>query len=128
MRAPSTSLLAFLVGLVAGALVMVLAGIGVLVVLRGGSVPDDDELAGRFGVEVVRVDEVTCEGGDAIGCFDPLTPDRVTIANGLGELERSVLLHELAHVLQHRAGMPLDECGADRIALELGATWTGYDC
>lgn len=90
-----------------------------------------DDIAAQFNVTVRYFDSGSpCgEVTDASGCFRVVEPNVVYVQSGLDpDIERSVLLHEIAHVIQHRTGVPQDECGADEIAQNLGATWTAYDC
>lgn len=56
------------------------------------------------------------------GCFSSQRPNIIVISPELtGDNLAYVLLHEYAHVTQHRAGKPLDECEADQLALSWGA-------
>ncbi len=121
-----TATLTGVVGVLLGALVTVCAWIAVELVERAPP-SSTVALAERFGVSVVYVDGLECDGPRA-GCYRPRTPDVVYLRPDLGDAERDVLLHELAHVLQHRASVGLDECAADRIALELGASSGQYAC
>ncbi|HWL59283.1 MAG TPA: hypothetical protein VNQ48_00160 [Microbacteriaceae bacterium] len=118
--------LPMVVGLLAGALVTVCAWISVELVEPPPA--SSHELAGRFGVDVVYVPDLVCSGIPADGCYRRSTPGVIYLRPGLAEHERDVVLHELGHVMQDRAGVPGDECGADRIAAELGAQWFGYAC
>ncbi len=119
--------LPMVVGLMLGALVTVCAWIGFeLAAATPAGTPH--EIAQRFGVDVVYVDGLVCDDAPANGCYRPSTPTVIYLAPNLGELERDVMLHEIAHVMQNRAGVPGDECGADRIAAELGARWFWYGC
>lgn len=69
---------------------------------------------------------VNC-GGPTGGCFHPQQPDTLIISpTAEGETLRYIVLHEYAHVLQYRAGAPLDECAADRQAVAWGARMTHY--
>jgi len=89
------------------------------------------ELGAAFDVTVLYFEDSSpCGSGDQhAGCFRWLEPDVIYIKAGMDpEVERSVTLHEIGHVLQYRAGVPGTECEADEIARLLGATWFGYDC
>lgn len=56
------------------------------------------------------------------GCFRPEFPDSIFVSSGLSDTaQRYIVLHELAHLHQHRSGLPLDECAADAQALAWGA-------
>lgn len=56
------------------------------------------------------------------GCFSSATPNIIYIAHDLpASIEKSVILHELAHYYQHQNGLPLDECHADELAALWGA-------
>jgi Zn-dependent peptidase ImmA (M78 family) len=92
---------------------------------------ESEDLASRFDVTVVWFDDNspcgdTTEHG---GCWQRATPDVIYVQSGFDpDVERSMILHEIGHVLQHRLGLPLDECKADEFARSMGATWSGYDC
>jgi len=82
--------------------------------------------AGETGVGITWSDDFTLNCGVTAehlgGCFQPRYPDTIILSPRLqGESLRYVTLHELAHVHQHRAGLPLDECAADAQALAWGA-------
>lgn len=90
-----------------------------------------NELADRFGVEIVWFDEVSPCGSvhEHGGCWQRVSPDLIYVQSGIDEaIMQAVVLHEIGHVLRHRLGLPQDECAADAFALSMGATWTGYDC
>lgn len=94
-----------------------------------GAMPttNGSDLGSAFGVTVVWFDpdESPCADGNA-GCFKSQTPNVVYVQRDLGEFERSVVLHEIGHAIQHRLGLGSDECAADQFAASLGATWFGY--
>lgn len=87
-----------------------------------------NDVAGQMGVSIVW-DSSGCSQ-PSTACFSRFTPDVIYVDQSVAGTwyERDVILHELGHVLQYRFGLPLDECHADQIARDLGATWTGYDC
>lgn len=61
-------------------------------------------------------------GGYGGGCYRAETPGTIIISpQAEGEALTYLLLHELAHVHQDRAHMPLDECAADAQAVAWGA-------
>lgn len=119
---------------VGGAVTVLAIAAGVLVAIffsrpSAAAVPDD--LASRFDVTVVWFDDESPCGAatDFSGCFITGTPDVIYVASGFdADLTRSIILHEIGHVLQYRLGLPEDECKADEFARSMGATWTGYDC
>ena len=118
-----------LTGLVAG-LAISLAVVGTFAYATWfPSKTDPTRVAESFGVTVKVVDHLECSAADAIGCYSPVDPNTVYILAGLEpDVERYAVLHELGHVLQERAGVPRDECGAEAIARALGATYSSYDC
>jgi len=60
--------------------------------------------------------------GEAGGCFNPATPDTIVVStNNTPAGLTYLVLHELAHLRQHRYGVPLDECAADAAAVAWGA-------
>lgn len=111
-------------------LALVAAGLLAALFLSADPAParQPEDIASRFDVAVVwfEGDDSPCDAGSG-GCFDPETPDVVYIMRGLdAEVERSLILHEIGHVLQFRLGLPLDECAADLFAESMGASWLGY--
>lgn len=86
---------------------------------------DAEAIADSFGVTIVWDTHLVPSCG-AFGCHTPLTPDVIYIAPDLGTDTRRIVLHELAHVLQWRLGLPKDECDADRFAAALGEPWGSY--
>lgn len=81
---------------------------------------------GESGVQIVWSDDpsVNCglQLGPEGGCFHADQPDVIFVSPGLsGPTLTYVVLHELAHVHQLRAGAPLDECAADAQAIAWGA-------
>lgn len=80
--------------------------------------------AGGQHVAIVVTDDpaLNCAAHVGGGCFRPATPNTIYVATSLhGAALRYVVLHELAHVRQYAAGRSLDECEADRMAVEAGA-------
>ena len=82
--------------------------------------------AGETGVAITWSDDFSLNCGVTPehlgGCFQPNFPDTIILSPRLqGESLCYVTLHELAHVHQYRAGLPLDECAADAQALAWGA-------
>lgn len=60
--------------------------------------------------------------GTSGGCFHPEHPETIVLSPDLeGAALTYIVLHELAHVRQHRHGVPLDECEADAAAVAWGA-------
>lgn len=60
--------------------------------------------------------------GTSGGCFHPEQPETIVLSPDLeGAALTYIVLHELAHVRQHRHGVPLDECEADAAAVAWGA-------
>lgn len=124
----SRTVLAFMGGVVT-VLALVVVGLVSLLLSRPSAAPVPDDLAARFGVSIVWFDNQSpCGPSDDFGgCFEPVTPDLIYVMKGLDpEVERSIILHEIGHVLQYRLGEPLDECAADLFARSMGATWAGY--
>ena len=92
---------------------------------------------GIAGVTVVVSSdpEVNCGAANprthAGGCFRPENPDEIVVSPGLTPTSMEyVVLHEYAHLMQYRDGLPLDECDADGMAVEWGAdpAESFYDC
>jgi hypothetical protein len=128
MRKPSQTTVTAFGGIVTALLaVTVIAGVSAA---PAATETYPDQIAEQFGVTVVVVEDLTCGNvSSAAGCFRTETPDVVYLDKREGtSWQRSVILHELGHVMQHRLGQPLDECKADQFALSLGATWTGNNC
>lgn len=96
--------------------------------MGAGIAPDMTPLTYRefekiHGVEIVWMDELTCAGEAAGGCYRTETPGVIYVRTGMSpEYEWYVLLHETAHAL----GIS-DECAADDWTESLGATGA-YDC
>lgn len=113
----------------AGLLIAGGAGIAGMTAPFGSSSSQFDAIASAVGVSIDwdqnRLAE--CGGSEALGCFRPSAPGVVHVSPDLGDYTRQVLLHELGHVLQHRLGQPLDECGADQFAASMGSD-EGYHC
>lgn len=94
-------------------------------------------LHGAGNVEVVYTSDpqVNCGAAKADsghgGCFRSETPETIYVSPELmGDSLKYVVLHELAHVRQFSAGVPLDECEADVNAFTWGANEaiSGYNC
>ncbi len=65
------------------------------------------------------------------GCFRFNHPDTIYLSTDLkADQLRFIALHEYAHVLQFRNGEPLDECAADKQAIEWGGkeNLAAYKC
>ena len=124
-RAP-LNLLAYLAGLLSGAIVLVVAFIVHLAGQPLTTPGSTDELLDRFDAQLERVEDLHCGSIDAAGCF--VAPDLIQVDTGVGELEHDVVLHELGHLIQYRLGLPADECQADAFAILFGATHVGYEC
>lgn len=121
MRFLGDSRISFAVGFIA-ALIVPFVLLVALIPKPGAVVPD--EIAAQFGVTVQVVSETPC---GLAGCFLRATPDTIYIEPGFdGEELRYLILHEIGHVIQHRLGIPLDECGADRFAQSMGSTFGAY--
>lgn len=93
--------------------------------------------AGLPPVAIVITDDPNVNCGAAAsasgkgGCFTSKYPDQIHISSGLdGEALRYIVLHEYAHWHQYHNDLPLDECEADRLAIEWGAhpLYSYYDC
>lgn len=94
-----------------------------------GGAHDSESIAEKFGVTIVWQTRVFCAGPDdrVAGCFLPATPDTIYVrVDQVSDLEHYIVLHEIAHVIQYRLGQDRDECGADRIAQSLGASYGNY--
>lgn len=123
--------LAGFAGGVVSVLAVVAAALAALVFSAPSNAAVADDLAGRFDVEVVWFGESSpCgEASERGGCWQRVTPDVIYVQSGFdADTTRSIILHEIGHVVQYRLGIPMDECQADLFAISLGATWTGYDC
>ena len=85
--------------------------------------PSLDEFAESVGVEIVwsPVTPCTVTKPQSLGCFSLSTPDVIYVVPSSNKKNNQVVLHELAHVMQHRLGLWLNECDADRLANTLGA-------
>ncbi|MFT4227961.1 hypothetical protein [Micropruina sp.] len=76
----------------------------------------------QVGIVVTDDPALNCAAHVRGGCFRPATPNTIYVATSLhGAALRYVVLHEYSHVRQHAAGRPLDECEADRMAVDAGA-------
>lgn len=78
----------------------------------------------EYPVVAYMEDSAQCGGlgNETAGCFSTLTPEIIYIARDLpASIERSVILHELAHYVQYKSGLELDECQADYMAEAWGA-------
>ncbi|MFT3971728.1 MAG: hypothetical protein QM695_15990 [Micropruina sp.] len=82
-----------------------------------------DGAGGQHATIVVTDDPAwNCAAHVGGGCFRPATPNTIYVATSLhGAALRYVVLHEYAHAQQHAAGRLLDECEADRMAVDTGA-------
>lgn len=92
------------------------------------SATDATQIADQFGVTVVW-STAPCSLMDptAQGCFLTNTPNTVYVSPGLSAMRtRYAVLHEIGHVMQHRLGESIDECGADQFAQSLGARFGHY--
>lgn len=79
-----------------------------------------EKIAAQFNVTIRWQSTVDCQG-DAMGCFDPSTPNIIYVKSGMGADEtRYVVLHEIGHVSQQRLALPFNECNADEFARSLG--------
>lgn len=122
----------YLAGFVS-ALVLVGAAVGGVIVAPAlasspASSTDATQIADQFGVTVVW-STVPCSLMDptAEGCFLANTPSTVYVSAGLSALRtRYAVLHEVGHVMQHRLGESISECGADQFAQSLGARFGHY--
>lgn len=86
-----------------------------------------EELAAEFGVSIVWTDSTHPESPGP-GSFDPATPELIYVSSELEDAAlRHVVLHEVGHAMQHRAGAEYDECGAEDIARALGSTTYAYE-
>lgn len=114
---------------VAGLLIASGAGFAAMTASLNASSTKFDEIASAVGVSIDwdRERLAKCGGDEALGCFRPSAPGVVHLSPDLGDYTRQVLLHEIGHVLQHRLGQPLDECGADLFAASMGSD-EGYHC
>ena len=85
--------------------------------------PSLDKFAASIGVEIAwaPVTPCTITKPQSLGCYLPATPDVIYVVPSSGKNNKQVVLHELAHVMQHRLGLWLNECDADRLANTLGA-------
>ena len=85
-------------------------------------------LAHNYGVTIFwEATHCSLISPGALACFLPATPNTIFVNPKLKEWEMHyAVLHELGHVLQHRAGQPLDECAADVYAHEHGAIAWSY--
>ena len=85
--------------------------------------PDLEALADSVGVDVVWTSIQPCQIViESDGCFTTGSPNTIYVsAMDSAEDTKYVFLHELAHVLQYRAGAELSDCNADMIAELLGA-------
>ncbi len=82
------------------------------------------DAAGGRNVTIAVTDDPTlnCAAHVGGGCFRPATPNTIYLASSLhGAALKYVVLHEYSHVRQHAAGAALDECEADRTAIDAGA-------
>ena len=78
------------------------------------------------GVAIVRTDDAALNCGLTLGpiggCFRPESPRVIYLSISASNAVLLYLtLHEYRHFQQHRDGRPLDECDADRWAVEHGA-------
>lgn len=96
--------------------------------VHGSLIGKPQVLADKFGVRVVWMPAgFYCGDVVAAGCFDPATPDVIYIADDLRSPYREqVILHEIGHVMAHRAGYAGTECQADMFAYSMGSALGGY--
>lgn len=107
------------------ALISLALGVLAFVVIYENTAPSlGESRADAMGVTIIwTADNRNCADGGLGGCFDSATPDVIYVTPDMGKkLSDHVILHELAHVQQHRAGESLDECGADAQAQAWGST------
>jgi hypothetical protein len=106
-----------------------LGGYGIYELQPSDPTTDTDQIASQFSVTIHWSKKLTCGTVDAGGCTFAHSTKDIYVLGGLpAEQTRSVILHEIGHVMQNRLGQPADECKADEFARSLGATWFGYDC
>jgi len=116
----------FAVGAAAVAAIMV----GLPFINGTSPTPELDAFAETLDIDIAWTAVNPCTPMDVRvkACFAEWTPNTIYVnPNRSPELVKYSVLHETAHVLQHRLGEDLDDCRADQIAQLLGAeegpTW-----
>lgn len=119
----------FVVALIAG----LMLGVSVMVVAPPlyNATPtvtgEMEELAAEFGVSIVWTDSTHPESPGP-GSFDPETPNLIYVSSEMDEgATHHTVLHEAGHAMQHRMGVPYDECGAEDFARVMGSTYYSYE-
>ena len=110
-------------GFVIGAAAVAAIMVGLPLMSAPSPTPSLDEFAASIGVEIAWAPVTPCTFAkpQSLGCYLPATPDVIYVVPSSSKNNKQVVLHELAHVMQHRLGLWLNECDADRLANTLGA-------
>lgn len=124
MRKPRVMFKQQVQGFAVGAAVVAALMVGVPALSAPSENTDVDTFAASVGVDIVWTEINPCNalGLKSQGCFTPTTPNTVYVApSGPSKKAAYAAMHEIAHALQYRRGVALNECNADEIARLLGA-------